>query len=151
MKSQLHTGASLALRIKYETGEMKVIGFATNFSYTVSNGQKATFVVDSPLPAEIAQSAAGSMVRGSMTLFLPKGTTPESAGLVPFRTNLAGDNVMAASRYCTWEIFDRFTQAMVLSTEYCKVGTYSVSVAARGVVQMNLTFEGILATPGSSI
>lgn len=151
MKSMLHTGASLALKVKYETGDSKVIGFATNFNYTVNQGQKSTFVVDSPFPAEIAQSASPSQVRGSLTVFLPKGTTPESVGLVPLRVGADGNNLAASSRYMSFEIYDRSTWNLVMACEYCKVGSYSVSISARGVVQVNLSFDGILVTPGLTL
>lgn len=151
MRSMIHTGASLYLKVKYEDGDSKVIGFATNFSYTVTNGQKSTFVVDSPVPAEIAQSAGPAQVRGNLTIFLPKGTTPESAGLIPYRTDEAGNNLAATSRYLSFEIYDRSTNNLVFSCDYCKVGTYSVSIVARGIVMVALTFDGIRVTPGLTL
>lgn len=151
MKSMLHTGASLLLKVKYENGSSKVVGYATGFTYSVTQGQKAIYTVDSPLPAEIAQSAGPSQVRGSLILFLPKGTTPESEGLVAYRTDLAGNNTMGASGYMTFELYDRATMNLVTALEYCKVGNYTVSMQARGIVQVNLSFEGIMATPGLTL
>jgi hypothetical protein len=151
MKSLLHTGASLLLRVRYDNGDSKIVGFARNFSYSVSGGQKSTFVVDSPFPAEIAQSASPSQVRGTITVYLPKGSTPESAGLVPYRTDANGLNLAAGSRYMAFEVYDRLTSGLVAACEYCKVSNYSVSIAARGVVQVTLTFDGILLNPGNSI
>jgi hypothetical protein len=151
MKSMLHTGASLLLKVKYENGTSKVIGYATGFTYSVTQGQKAIYTVDNPMPAEIAQSAGPSQVRGSLVLFLPKGTTPESEGLVPFRVDGAGNNIMASSGYMNFEIYDRATMNLVVALEYCKVGNYTVSMMARGIVQVNLTFEGIMATSGMAL
>lgn len=151
MRSMLHTGASLLLKVKYENGTSKVIGFASNFNYSVTQGQKTTYVVDSPFPAEIAQSAAPSQVRGSLSLYLPKGTTPESVGLVPLRTDANGNNMIATSKYLFFEIYDRATMNLVMSCDYCKVGSYSVGITARGIVQVNLTFEGVYVTPGLTI
>jgi hypothetical protein len=151
MKSLLHTAASLLLKVRYEDGNSKVIGYASSFSYTVTQGQKAIYTVDSPLPAEIAQSAGPSQVRGNLTIYLPKGTTPESLGLVPMRQGGAGENLMAASKYLAFDIYDRDTSNLVVSCEYCKVGSYSLNIAAKGIVQVNLNFDGILVTPGLTI
>lgn len=151
MKSLLHTGASLALRVAYEDGKEKLIGFARGLAYTVSNGQKVTYTVDSPLPQEIAQGAAPTFVKGSVTLYLPKGTTPESVGLVPYRNDAAGDPIGQLSRSIHFRIYDRFTGNLVLACEYCKVGTYTVVVQARGIVEISLQFDGTLSTPGLTL
>ena len=148
MKSQLQTAASLLLMVKYDTGVSKVIGFARALEFTVNNGQKTTYVVDSPFPAEIAQGTAPMSVRGSMVLYLPKGVTMESAGLVPYRVNEKGENIAAASRYMSFEVYDRFTRNLIFACEYCKVGTYSVSVQAKGVASVTMQFEGVYMTPG---
>ena len=73
MKSLLHTGASLLLKVAYDTGASKTIGFARNLNFSVSQGQKVTYVVDSIIPAEIAQGAAPSFVKGSLNVFFPEG------------------------------------------------------------------------------
>lgn len=151
MRSMLHTGASLLLKVKYESGDSKVLGYATSFSYSVSNGQRTIYTVDSPFPAEIAQSAGPSQVRGSLTLYLPKGTTPESEGLVPYRMDAAGNNLIGSSRYLNFEIIDRSTMNLVVALDNCKVSTYTVTIQARGIVQVNLTFEGVTATSGLTL
>ena len=134
--------------VKYDTGVSKVIGFARDLQFTVMQGQKTTYVVDSPFPAEIAQGTAPSGVKGSITLYLPKGVTMESAGLVPYRLNEKGENIAAASRYLTFEVYDRFTRNLIFSCEYCKVGQYSVSVSAKGIAMISLSFDGVYLTPG---
>ena len=151
MRSLLHTGASLLLKVAYEDGTEKSIGFARNLTYSVSNGQKSTYVVDQATPAEIAQGAAPSFVKGSLTVYLPKGTTPESLGLVPYRVDENGDNIAVLSRYLHLRIYDRLTLNQVFSCEFCKFGNYTVGIQARGVVEVNLQFDGQLGTPGLTL
>lgn len=151
MKSLLHTGASLAFRVAYEDGTEKTIGFAKGLTYSVSQGQKVTYTVDSPLPQEIAQGASPSFVKGSVTLYLPKGTTPESVGLVPYRVDAGGAPIGQLSKIMHFRIYDRLTGNRVLAAEYCKVGMYTVSVVIRGIVEVSLQFDGILSTPGLTV
>jgi hypothetical protein len=148
MKSLLHTGASLLLKVGYEDGTNKTIGYARNLSYTVTNGQKMTYVVDSPVAAEIAQGAGPMMVKGSLTVFLPKGNTPESLGLVSYRVDADGSYLSILSKYISFQVFDRATLNVIMALEYCKVSNYTVTVQARGIAEVNLQFDGQLATPG---
>src|SRR5882724_11717708 len=85
-KAVLRTGPNLLLKVVQPSGE-KIIGYASGFNMTVLNGQKTTMVVDNPFPAEIAHGAGPSLVRGTVTLYMPKGMTLEKAGLVPYRTS----------------------------------------------------------------
>ena len=152
MRSLIQTGASLLLKVHYpSTGKEKVIGFARGLTYSVSQGQKSIHVVDTPFPAEIAQGAAPSFVKGGLTCYLPSGSTPESAGLVPYRTNEDGAINMAGSKYLNFRIYDRLSNQLVMSCDYCKVSSYSVSIVARGIVECSLQFDGILLTPGQTI
>ena len=149
--SLIQTGASLLVKIGYDQNNEKVIGFATNLTYTVTQGQKSIFTVDSPFPAEIAQSAGPSFVKGSMTLFMPKGATMESAGLVPYRTDQGGENIAATSKYFDIKIYDRKTNQIVMTCKYCKVGQYTVNIPARGIVSISLAFDGMLLEPGAAL
>ena len=151
MRSMLHTGASILLKVSYEDGAEKTIGFARNFSYAVVQGQKLTYTVDSVIAAEIAQGASPSFVKGSLTVYLPKGTTPESIGLVPYRTDETGNNIAATSKFIHFHLYDRATLNKIFSCEYCKVGSYTVAVSARGVAEVSLQFDGLLGTPGVTI
>jgi hypothetical protein len=151
MQSAVHTGPSLTLKVFYPADQTeKVIGFASDFQYSVSQGQKAIFAVDSPFPVEIAQAAAPSLVRGSMTIYLPKGSTPEAAGLVPFRTDSQGEIAHAASKYLHFRIYDRQTTGLLYSIDYAKVSSYSVSIRNRSVVMVQLQFEAMYCTPGNT-
>lgn len=151
IKSILHTGPSLQVKVFYPAdGTEKTIGFATGLTFTVTQGQKAIYVVDSPFPAETSQAAGPSAVRGSMTMFLPKGSTPESAGLVPYRTDATGQINMAATKYLCFRIYDRVTSSLVLSLDYVKVSQYSMGIRAKTHVTCQIEFEGSYATPGNA-
>jgi hypothetical protein len=149
-KSSLHAGPTLTLKIVYDDGTEKTIGYADSFQYTVMQGQREIFVVDSPFPAEIAQGATPSMVRGSISIYMPKGTSPESMGLVPYRQDENRRSVMTRSRYFTWRIYDRATGQRVVDIERCKVGSYSVSIASHTLVKVALSFSGTYVTPATS-
>jgi hypothetical protein len=148
MKSLLHTGASLLLKVGYEDGTAKTIGFARGLQFSVSQGQKVTYVVDSIIPAEIAQGAGPSFVKGSLNVLFPKGTTPESVGLVPYRVAQDGSQTAQLSKYMSFQVMDRATLNLILALEFCKVGSYTFVAQARGVVEISLQFDGMLATPG---
>jgi hypothetical protein len=149
-KSILQTGPSLKVKISYpDSAEYeKTIGYAAQLRYTIVQGQKLLHTVDTPFPAEIAQSAAPSFVRGAMKLYLPKGMMPEQLGLVPYRTDAADQNAIAATKYFNMRILDRNTGALVVTFKFCKVSGYTVNVAIRNIVTVDLTFEAILATTG---
>ena len=151
MKSAIQTGPNLLVKITYSGADVeRTIGYATDLQYSVTQGQKMIFVVDSPFPAEIAQAAGPSHVRGSISIFLPKGHTPESLGLVPYRVDEKGFAHQAKSGYFHMRIVDRQSTGTLLSLDYCKVASYSVSISSRSVVKVNLSFEGFFATTGNS-
>ena len=149
MKSLLHTAPSLQLKIAKPGETEKLIGYATGLQFTVMQGQKPIFVVDSPFPHQLAQAAAASMVRGQITIFLPKGMTPETAGLVPYRQDEQGNIFQGGSQYLNFRIYDRRTTQLVFSADYCKVSDYTVSIRARQTVMCTLNFEGIFLRPGN--
>jgi hypothetical protein len=151
MKSLLHTGASLLLKVGYEDGSEKTIGFARNLNFSVSNGQKVTYVVDQATPAEIAQGAAPSFVKGSLNIYLPKGTNPEAMGLVAYRHDAEGNQIAVLSKHLHFKIYDRATLNLIFTAEYCKVSTWSFVAQARGIVEIQLQFDGVYLTPGLSI
>lgn len=162
MKSILRTGPNLILKVVHDSGE-KIIGYASNLTFTVTNGQKTIFTVDSPFPAEISHAAAPSMVRGSLTVFMPKGMTLEKAGLVPYRTSGAAsesdisphpgsaDNFIhsAHAKYIHLRIYDRETSEMFIGIDYVKVSQYTIVIQSKSVVRAELQFEGKYAIPGS--
>lgn len=162
MRSILRTGPSLVLKIVHPSGE-KIIGYASGITYTVTNGQKSIFVVDSPFPAEISQAAGPSLVRGTISLFMPKGTTLEKAGLVPYRTSGAAsaadtspnpgnpDNFvhLAHSMYVHWRLYDRETGELFMGIDYAKVGQYTINVQSKSVVKAELQFEGKYCVSGN--
>ena len=155
MISVLATGGGWMIKIATSGGsggasQERQIGFATKLDWTVNNGQKMIYVVDSPFPAEIAQGADRSYVSGTMTIYMPRVLTIESANLSPFRHDAQGQPVGPFTNYSSIRIYDRQSRGLILSLDYCKFSKYSVSAAARQVVMANIQFEGILASPGQS-
>lgn len=162
MKPLIRTGPSLVLKVVQPSGE-KIVGYATGIQWTVTNGQKTTYTVDNPFPSEISHAAGPSFVRGNVTVFMPKGTTLEKAGLVPWRTaGLASskdtapnpgsaDNFvhLAHSTYIHWRLYDRETGELFMGIDFVKVSQYSVNVQSKSVVRADLQFEGKYAIPGS--
>lgn len=149
MISQLYTAPSMSLKVQADGGDEKTIGYCSGISYTTSNGQKMTFGVDSPLPVEISQGSSQSFVRGSMEIYLPKGTTPEKLGLVPYRVDDSNQLYMVASKYLNIRLYDRATTQRILSIDHCKFGTYTMTIAARSVVRVSMQFEGVFVTPNN--
>jgi len=153
MQSGIRTGANLILKIGYETGTgapEKTIGYCTNVSFNVTNGQKAIFTVDSPFPQELAQGAAPSMVNGSMVLYMLKGTDPVKAGLIPPTNQQALYPQQIGSKYCHLRFYDRFTYEKAFEIQYVKVKDWSMTVAAKQIVMGQLRFEGFYYEVGTS-
>jgi len=142
LPSSIHAAPNLMVKVQYQAGDETTIGYATNLVYRVHQGQKPIFTVDSPFPTEIAQAAAPSFVQGSMTLFLPKGTTIESMGLVPRRLGDKGEFIAALSQYYDINIYNVETNELVVSIQRAKVGDYTVTIGARNIVIVNLNFIG---------
>jgi hypothetical protein len=151
MRSIALTSASLLLKVAYEDGKEKVIGFAKGLSVAVSQGHKNTFVVDSPFPAEMAQGTQPMIVKGSLTTYLPKGSTPESSGLVPYRLSLRNDENASTSKFMHLRVYDRTTDTLVFSADYCKVTSYNINMMARGIVEVQFQFDGMYLTPGNTV
>jgi hypothetical protein len=161
MQSMLRAGPQLVLKVMPESGEERIVGYATGLNYTVAMGLKSVFVVDSPFPGEIQNGAAPVMVRGTMTVFLPKGTTLESAGLVPYRTAGGGGGgdasvgkesnnaiLIANAKHAHIRLYDRSSGEMVLGCNFCKIASYTVNVGARQMVTATINFEGMFCVPG---
>ena len=150
MRSILQTGPSMVVKIKQEDGEEKTIGFADAINFSPTTGLKPIHVVDSPFPAEIATAAGASMVSGNMSLYLPKGTSMESLGLVPYRRK-GEETWLGASKYLSIRVYDRSTEKIVYSMDFCKFSGYTVGIAARSVVKITAQFTGMFAVAGSEL
>lgn len=142
LPSSLYAAPNLVVKVQYQGGNEATVGYATNLVYRVTQGQKPIFTVDSPFPAEIAQGASPSFVQGSMTLFLPKGTTVESMGLVPRRLGQQGEIIVALSQYYDINVYNKETNELVVSIQRAKVGDYTVTIGSRNVVVVSLNFIG---------
>lgn len=151
MISTLATGAGYQVKIAIDnSNEERTIGFATKLNYTVTNGTKTSFGVDSPFPQEIGQGAAPSFVRGTMNLYMPRGMTLESLNMSPHRQDGEGAPVGPFVKYMHIRIYDRLSRALVLSLDFCKISQYTVDITAKSVVSAALSFEGMLASPGNA-
>lgn len=152
-RSLIHVGPSLRLAIAYEkTGEEKTLGFVSNFNFNHSTGSQPIMGIDSVFPQEIALAGAPSMVQGSMTLYMLKGTDPIRMGIVPPVVDFGGTPnnypIQAPSRYLHFRLYDRATNELVISIEFCKVSSWSVAVQARSVIQVQVGFIGKWASYG---
>ena len=136
----------------------QVAGYATGFQYRSTQGQKPIFGVDSPLAQEIAQGAAPSIVEGSMMVFRPLGASPEKWGLMTPRTiddtgkQETGDNIRTAlgsGRYSVVEIIHRKTGDLILRIFHVMFDSQSWSVAARGIMQGTVSFQGMTVLHGT--
>lgn len=149
----IRTGAGLMLKVMYEPEANvpeKTIGFATNLSFTVIQGQKSIFTVDSPFPQEIAQGAGASQVKGSVTLYMLKRSDPIRAGLVsPTGLFTGGGANQALSRYFHWRFYDRTTQELAWAINYVKISSFTINVQAKQVVTVNCQFEGMFYEVGT--
>jgi hypothetical protein len=151
MKAITAKGFDYIVKIKIEgTNEERTIGIVNKLTYTVVNGQKSIFVVDSPFPAEIAHAAAPSFVRGTINVWMPRGLTLESLNLSPFRHDEQGYAVGPYAKYFSLRVYDRLSRGIVLSLDWCKISQYTVDITANSLVQASISFEGMLASQGNA-
>jgi hypothetical protein len=164
MNSLIRTGANLVVKVAYDAGPAeKIVGFATALTYNVSNGLKINHVVDNPYPAELAYGSMPMQVSGTLSLIMPKGTTLEKAGLVPYRTaggasekdgavaNFgSGDTVyIGGGKYCHLRVYDRESTEMVFGCEFMKVQSFQINVQSKAVVRADINFIGKYLVPGA--
>lgn len=152
--SMIQTGASLVLKVSNEKdGLERTIGFCDNLTISVPTGQKEIFTCDSPFPQEIAQGASPIVMTGEMRLYLLKGTDPVRAGIMSHSTDPQGDNkypLNAASRYVHYRLYDRATQQLIYSIDFCKVKSFSMGVSAKAMIRYNTSFSGMFFSYGQS-
>lgn len=150
MRSIIQTGPSMIVKVKAEDGEEKTIGFVDAISFNQTTGSKPIFVVDNPFPAEIANAAGQSMVNGNISMYLPKGTSLESLGMVPYKRQ--GEKTwLGATKYLSIRIYDRSSESIVYSLDFVKFNGYTVNIAARSVVKLTAQFSGMYATTGAEL
>lgn len=160
-QSYLRTGPNLLLKVSYEKSDIteKIIGYAQNLSFSQALGQKPIFTVDSPFIQELAQAAAPTSIRGTVTLFMPKGSDPVRAGLVTPATDIAGSfgngekddlPLHSVSRSLNWRFYDRYTQELAFAINKVKVSQWSATITAKQVVRVSLQFEGTFFESGVS-
>jgi hypothetical protein len=109
------------------------------------------FTVDSPIPAEIASAAAPSFIQGSMTLYLPKGTTLENSGLVPRMISPTGTDIAGTyTKTASVMVYNRESNELVIGVQGFKVGVYSFNMSVRSHVMISLQFAGTHIKEGIS-
>lgn len=154
MQSMLRTAPNMFFKVSYDSGTPeKLIGYASGLTWSQSQGQKPIFTVDSPFPQELAQGAAPTMIRGTVTLYMPKGSDPVRAGLVPPTTDISKKDdvpLHVASTYLNWRFYDRYTQELAFAINSVKVSAWTANITAKQVVRVNLQFEGIFYEFGTS-
>lgn len=146
----IRTAAGLKLKVQYEPDAKlpeKTIGFASNLTFTVQQGQKSIFTVDSPFPQEIAQGASPSQVRGSVTLYVRKGKDPIREAIVA-ATGVQGPD-QAFSRYFHWRFYDRVTNELAWAINYVKVSSFTIQVQSKQMVIATCQFEGMFFESGA--
>lgn len=150
-KSAIQVAPNLMVKILPHEGSEKIIGFVQSLSFGVSQGQKPIFSVDNPFPETIDQAAAPTLVTGSMSLYLPKGVTLESAGLVAPRKFTSGNTSMGQSRFFDMSVYDRLQNQLLYKIIQCKISNYSIVIQARSVVMVSVTFQAIHLEPANGI
>lgn len=171
MISTIRSGATLVVKMAYDNGQTeRIIGFCTALTFSVNNGMKINHTVDSPFPGEIALGSAAMQVTGSMQLIMPKGTTLENAGLVPYRTaggasakdgatlNLSSVNnaqqvqdtiYIGGGSYAHVRVYDRQSDQLIFGCDYMKVQSYQVNMSARAIVRADINFVGKFLVVGA--
>lgn len=148
----IRTAPTLKLKVFYKGRDVpeKTVGYAANFQFTVSQGQKPIYTVDTPYAAELAQGAAPQLIQGSLTLYMVKGMDPVRVGLVPPpNSNINNAPVHAFSEMLDWRIYDRFSGELAWAINDVKVSQWSVSTQAKSIVTAQLTFQGIYYSSGT--
>jgi hypothetical protein len=146
--SNLITAPELKVRINGV-----LAGYATGFSYRVTQGQKMTFGVDSPFPQEIAQGAAPSFVEGQFTVLRPQGGSPEAWGFMTPRSSVDGltetgdpqSTALGSAKYSTIEITNRESDELIIKITHVMFDRQDWQVSARGLMQGSVSFQGVIA------
>jgi len=155
--SKIHNAPELKLYINNQ-----LAGYANDFRYSVVQGQKAFYGVDSPFPQEIAQGAAPSLVEGTMTVFRPKNGSPEAWGFMTPRASKygseedlvtggfkangmenPGSTALGSGKYSIIRLEDRKTSKVVANIYFVMFSAQSWSVGARGIMMGTLSFQGM--------
>lgn len=159
MRQTLLAGPRLKVRINGI-----IAGYVSAFSYSVGQGQKLTYGVDSPFPTEIAQGGSPSNVTGSMTVWRPMGASPESWGLLSARSGdsvasavvdsgTPGATMLGTAQYTTIEILDRESESILVTILDVMFASQSWSVEKSSLMRGTVEFQGrfvVHPVPGGS-
>jgi hypothetical protein len=110
---------------------------AQSISYTIDYGEEPIYGIDSPYPQEIRQTRisvqgqiVGMRIRASGGIQTAKVRTEISRSL--------------QAPYMSVQIIDISTEEIILFIAQAKVTSQSITVAAKGVLQLSFSFKGII-------
>ena len=128
--SETSTGARVVFRV-----DGKKIAFANALNYTVTHAHQPVDVLDQLEPAEYAET--GYTVNFTATLFRVSAKDPISLGLRPKLQDILRQPELQA------ELIDRVTGATLFLMERVKCTQEDLSIDARNLGQLTLSFVGI--------
>ncbi len=120
----------------------RVVGFCTEFSWTINFGTKAITTIDSIIPAEL-------MPTGYVTGFTMQGVRIlehnfEDLGLL----NYAGLNLDAP--YFSVAVLERLSGKPVCNMKAVMINSIENTITAKGLATFNLSGTGFVALSGSA-
>jgi len=115
----------------------KLYSEVRSLNYTIDYGEQEIYGIDSPYPQEIATTRTS--VQGSIAGVRVKysGGT-QGAGARP------KINEILNGAYVSIRVQDRFTGQDILFVPQAKVTNESISIAAKGIVNLSFGFKGII-------
>jgi len=128
--SNTSTGARVVFRINGQK-----IAFANAINYTVAHAHQPVDVLDQLTPAEYAET--GYTVNFTATMFRVSDQSALSLGLRPKLQNILTQPELTA------EMIDRITGKTLFLIERVKCTQEDMSVDARSLAQLTLSFVGI--------
>ena len=108
-----------------------------NISYTIDKGMQEIYGIDSSFPQEIRPTRHS--VQGTVT-----GVRIKYGGGLQGKGAVATIDQLLKSPYVAIRVQDRFSQQDVLFVPQAIITNESVTIPAKGVVQLSFTFKGII-------
>lgn len=118
-----------------------VVGFCTEASWSIDYGNRPIYTIDSIVPAEIAPGPYRCTFNLSGTRLLQ--TSLEDSGLALY----PGTNISAP--YFTLAILERNSGNLLLNIKACTLDSVQNSVAAKGMMVVNMAGTGFVALSSS--
>lgn len=128
--SNTSTGARVVFRINGQK-----VAFANSINYTVAHAHQPVDVLDQLTPAEYAET--GYTVNFTATMFRVSGQSAVSLGIRPKLQDILTQPELTA------EMIDRITGQTLFLIERVKCTQEDMSIDARSIAQLTLSFVGI--------